>query len=427
MERQTIITLENQVFQLDKGDDTWKLTVKRSDIGTQDLKQLELLSLHHPLFLEQDIDVTEDYVTFTYYPEEDGLSYETLKKEVLSNQLRFTLNVVEFEEALNLPLTFFLHPEMIFITKDSRVKLAYRGIPEIMVPKTIDVSDFLRQLKCFIISYFTEEDFMSLYDGVLEVIQVPPFLDAIRQAESIDQVRQELQVSYRQKIKEEEETQQVVLKSRYKLYKYASIWLTVAVVTLVLPLIYLVFIQNPFKEKLLDADTAYIKSDYTSLIEELEPIGLNRLPYTQKYELAYAYIQSQDLNEEQQQVILNNVTLKTDELYLDYWIQIGRGENEEAIDIAKRLDDIDLILYSLNARMEQVREDGTLSGSEREELLESLQSDYDKYWEDRSSSLVEIEEKVTEEATDEQVDEDEKETSDSTTTVAATSSETSKK
>lgn len=419
METQTTITLDEQVFQLDKEEAQWQLTLKRSDIATQDLNQLKLLSLHHPLFLEQTIEVTEDHVTFTYRLEEDALSYDVLKAQPLSSQLRFALNITDFEEALALPLTFFLHPEMIFITKDGRPKLAYRAVPDIMVPKQTDTSDFLRQLKCFIVSYFTDNAFMDLYEGALEVVQVPPFLEVIRQAESIAQVREELQASYRQKLEEEAVTQQVVAKSRYKLYKYASIWLSVAVVTLVLPLIYLVFIQNPFNEKMLDADTAYIKADYTGLIEELENISLNRLPYTQKYELAYAYIQSQNLNDEQRQVVLNNVTLKTDELYFDYWIQIGRGDNEGAIDIAKRLDDIDLILYSLNARMEQVREDDSLSGSDREELLESLQGDYDKYWEERSSSLVALEE------TSEETTAADAKASEPTTTE--TSSETSKK
>ena len=39
---------------------------------------------------------------------------------------------------------------------------------------------------------------------------------------------------------------------------------------LLLPLIYLVLFQAPFKEKLLQADTAYLKVDYTGVIDELE-------------------------------------------------------------------------------------------------------------------------------------------------------------
>ena len=40
---------------------------------------------------------------------------------------------------------------------------------------------------------------------------------------------------------------------------------------------------SPFKEKLLQADTAYLKADYTGVIDELEGVAPNSLPTTQKY------------------------------------------------------------------------------------------------------------------------------------------------
>ena len=75
-------------------------------------------------------------------------------------------------------------------------------------------------------------------------------------------------------------------------------------------------------------------------------------------------------------VILNNVTLKSDELYLTYWIQVGRNRFEEALDIAKRINDSDLILYALTQEIKQVREDGNLSGKDRESKLNTLESEY---------------------------------------------------
>ncbi|MDW8741857.1 type VII secretion protein EssB/YukC [Streptococcus suis] len=87
--------------------------------------------------------------------------------------------------------------------------------------------------------------------------------------------------------------------------------------------------------------------------------------------------------------ILNNVTLKSDEQYLDYWIEIGRGNSQEALDLAKRLDDSDLILYALYQQMEQVRENTTLSGEERETTLDELKAEYQKYWDTRTTILNE--------------------------------------
>ena len=71
------------------------------------------------------------------------------------------------------------------------------------------------------------------------------------------------------------------------------------VALLLLPLIYLVFFQAPFKEKLLQADTAYLKVDYTGVIDELEGVAPSSLPTTQKYELATSYLQGLNFSEDQ--------------------------------------------------------------------------------------------------------------------------------
>lgn len=139
---------------------------------------------------------------------------------------------------------------------------------------------------------------------------------------------------------------------------------------------------------MLQADTAFIKVDYSAVITELEGIAPASLPNTQKYELAFSYIQGLEFSSEQKKVILNNVTLKSDELYLTYWIQVGRNRFEEALDIAKRINDSDLILYALTQEIKQVREDGKLSGKDRESKLNTLESEYKKYWDSRSQLLT---------------------------------------
>ncbi|MEI4369319.1 type VII secretion protein EssB [Streptococcus suis] len=378
-----------QEFVFLKGDKEWHLDVKRSDVATQELSDLLLLDLHHPQFLQQEMTVDEDTVHFTYHLDAFGQTFEDMKEKEVSEKLRLSLNVLELKQALQLPITFFVHPSSVFITKDGRAKIAYRAIPEKMVPQTLDAADLLKQLKSYILALFTEHDFMDLYNGALDVVPVPEFLDTIRKAEDMDSLEGLLQGYFQDKLEEEKATLTRVSRSKHRLYRYATIWLSALAGLLVLPLIYLVFMHNPFKEKMLDADTAFIKVDYPGVISELERVEVSSLPYTQKYTLAYAYIQGFDLSNEQRSVILNNVTLKSDEQYLDYWIEIGRGNSQEALDLAKRLDDSDLILYALYQQMEQVRENTTLSGEERETTLDELKAEYQKYWDTRTTILNE--------------------------------------
>ncbi|MGQ7462459.1 type VII secretion protein EssB [Streptococcus suis] len=378
-----------QEFVFLKGDKEWHLDVKRSDVATQELSDLLLLDLHHPQFLQQEMKVDDDTVHFTYHLDAFGQTFEDMKEKEVSEKLRLSLNVLELKQALKLPITFFVHPSSVFITKDGRAKLAYRAIPEKMVPQNLDAVDLLKQLKSYILALFTEHDFMDLYNGALDVVPVPEFLDSIRKAEDLDSLEGLLQGYFQDKLEEEKATLTRVSRSKHRLYRYATIWLSALAGLLVLPLIYLVFMHNPFKEKMLDADTAFIKVDYPGVISELERVEVSSLPYTQKYTLAYAYIQGFDLSNEQRSVILNNVTLKSDEQYLDYWIEIGRGNSQEALDLAKRLDDSDLILYALYQQMEQVRENTSLSGEERETTLDELKAEYQKYWDTRTTILNE--------------------------------------
>lgn len=274
------------------------------------------------------------------------------------------------------------------ITKDAQAKIAYRAVPGIMTPEALTAEDFLRQAKCFAATLFADVDFMELYNGSLELETLPDFLVELREAEDQAAAVAVLEKAYLDKTKEEKATLIQVSSRWYRVFKLASIWLSVAVVLLIIPLIYLIFLQNPFKEKLLQADTAFIKVDYSGVITELEGIAPSSLPTTQKYELAYSYIQGLEFSSDQKKVILNNVSLKSDELYLIYWIQIGRNTFEDALDTAKRINDNDLILYALAQEIKQVREDDKLSGKDRESKLSSLEGEYKKYWDSRSELLT---------------------------------------
>jgi len=377
-----------QTFTYEKSDKEWKLSLRRSDVATQDLRELLILDLHHPLFLEQTMDADEDGLTFTYQLEPHSLSYEEVKSRPISERIRLALNVFALEAALELPVTFLLHPSNLMITKDAQAKIAYRAVPGIMTPEALTAEDFLRQAKCFAATLFADVDFMELYNGSLELETLPDFLVELREAEDQTAAVAVLEKAYLDKTKEEKATLIQVSSRWHRVFKLASIWLSVAVVLLIIPLIYLIFLQNPFKEKLLQADTAFIKVDYSGVITELEGVAPASLPTTQKYELAYSYIQGLEFSADQKKVILNNVSLKSDELYLIYWIQIGRNTFEDALDTAKRINDNDLILYALAQEIKQVREDDKLSGKDRESKLSSLEGEYKKYWDSRSELLT---------------------------------------
>lgn len=381
------IVFAKQTFRFDKGDLQWRLELKRSDINSSSMAELSLLELKHPFLLEQTMEWDEEKVIFYYQIEKYGQSFQELSKQTMSNKLRLALNLTDLESCLALPITFFLAPVNLFITRNGVAKLAYRALPEVMTPSSLSEADFLRQLKCLILALFTDNDFEDLYKGALEVVTVSDFLKEIVAAESVADIREQLQQSYEEKKAEEERHLIQVSRRKFGIFKHLAIWMSALAVLLIFPLAYMFFFQTPFQQKLLDADRDFLKLDYSTVISTLKSVEVDRLPYTQKYELAYSYIQGLDFSQEQREAVLNNISLKTDELLLDYWIEVGRGHADEAMDISKRLEDYDLIIYAIVLKIEQVKDDPDLSGKEREEELDSLQTDYETYQEERQKAL----------------------------------------
>lgn len=114
---------ENQDFNVDKDSNLWKLSLKRSEVGTQQLQQLQLLEIKHPLLMPMTTAVDADTIQFQFESEDHGLSFDTIKSQTLAEQLRFALNVLDLEQALTLPVHFILHPENLFTQRMLQPKL----------------------------------------------------------------------------------------------------------------------------------------------------------------------------------------------------------------------------------------------------------------------------------------------------------------
>ena len=81
-------TLEEQVFRFEKEETSWRLDLKRSEVDSQDLRNLWILDLHHPLFLEQSMTADQDQIHLTYQTDALGLSAEEIQELPVSDRLR---------------------------------------------------------------------------------------------------------------------------------------------------------------------------------------------------------------------------------------------------------------------------------------------------------------------------------------------------
>ena len=150
----------------------------------------------------------------------------------------------------------------------------------------------------------------------------------------------------------------------------------------------LYFVEVPFRDRVIAANTAYINSDFLAVQSELGEFDITDLPVEARHILSRAYVSTEALTATQRANILQGLARLTDPIIFDYWILLGRLRFAEAVDIAQRLGDDELLLFAYLKQEAFVRQDMTMPGEERMSLLSYLENNIDRLNEAREQALA---------------------------------------
>lgn len=376
------IEFESMAFQFEIEEDTWKLSLAKSQTGVKNLSQLALITENSGFFVPAVVADEEDSFVFSFAIGSQKKSWDDIKALGRNDKLRLLRNIARFRECLSTRMTFFLHPDNLVFDENLIPTIVYRGIRDLLPPYTIDAEKFLHQYKCLAVALFSKKySYDELYNGSLANAKDTEFERKIGEITEIQALLDFLEDNYAREQKTTEQNMQLVPKKRFRLFKQLSIMMIALSIILVVPLIYFVFVKVPYQEKLLAAHHNFLATDYDGVISGLEKQKAKKLPNYTKYILAYSYINAEVLGSEQKAAIMKNVSLKSDSSYLLYWIYNGRGNLEESTDLAKYMDDPVLLIYGLIKQIEQVKNAPDLTGSEREEQVKELNEQLKNYQE----------------------------------------------
>jgi type VII secretion protein EssB len=126
------------------------------------------------------------------------------------------------------------------------------------------------------------------------------------------------------------------------------------------------------KNTAIEISNKFLARDYIGVLAAANDRDIATLSKEERYMSAYAGASVASLNIRQRTAVMNGITLNTDSLYLDYWIGVGLGEYEAALDIAKRMGDDELELYALVIYRDAVSVNMIMSGEEKAGMLKSL-------------------------------------------------------
>ncbi|MDQ0230844.1 type VII secretion protein EssB [Metabacillus malikii] len=296
----------------------------------------------------------------------------------------------------------FVCPENIVVDKGLNPYFLHYGVKESLPPYEKNSDQLMQDVKATIASIVDIQYTFTQYVNYFETLKRTGLIDQICHANSLAELLTILDKRI-QEINEERALLVTVNKKTWKLNRYILIGLAACFIPTLIFALYSLFFIQPKQASFIEAQEKFLKNEYSEVVTELQPYEFKEMPKVTQYELSIAYLINESLTEEQKEIIQNTVTLQSDPKYFEYWIHIGRGNADEALDIARLLEDRELILYGLFKYEEQVKADDNLDSDERKQLLTEIEAEIDQY---RAEMEKEMEEEIVNEEA-EVIEEDE--------------------
>lgn len=354
-----------------------KIRIQKSELAAKTTYDFRRLEEKHHLFLPCRIEEEKETVCMCF--DLRGMrNVEELKGTDRLMKFRFLLYAADLEE-LYQRYEFSLEPENLYCDILGRVKVKRRDI----VPSGAKnrTRHFLRRYQA-LVGYLLEgagsyEDY--LYGG-MEMLKAQSMIASFFEPGDMQEEKKILSECYDNMLEKEEKNIKKVTISHYNRLKIYSILSIFLVIFLGVAFAYSFLWYMPKEERIREAQDAYMRKDYTVMIDSLKGFQIEELDHVCKYMLAKAYIKGQAVDTfraEDKENILSRMDYQSGEEVLEYWIHLGRLETGEAEELAMKMSDDQLLLYAYMHELRQVEENSQLSGKDKrgrkQELVKEIE------------------------------------------------------
>lgn len=361
-----------------KDDNGHLFVFQRAKLSMQDPLELQLIHEADDA-LQKHIEVTEDEVQIRVNPPASFFVFSKAKdKNPLSRWLSSyqILKKIRNHELSRLQLV--VCPENIVFDSSLAPYFLHYGVKDSLPPYEHNQDELFKETKATISALvdgqYTFEEYL-LYHKTLKLSSES---QSILAAGTWDELSTVIQNRI-DALEKEEKAFVHIPEKKWKTGRY-TLWGTVIVlVPLLLFTIYTLFFSQPKQEAYVESGESFLKQKYSEVIDRLENYDPKKMPYVVQYELAKSYVAYEPLDGVRKKNVENAITLQTDSQYLLYWIYIGRGMSEDAIDLARIMEDRELIMYGLVNLKEQIKLDDNLSGEEKETQIKEVDTELSQY------------------------------------------------
>lgn len=342
------------------------------ELTAEELYIVTYLTKKHIYLVNCEVEKTNANYVFIY-DTESLTEFTNCQKESEREQYRLLLAVSHLSELVN-RYSFNLRPSNLYYTREGIVKVQERKLPD-------DSTTFTSMYKALIGSVISEQYTYDVYiNGGESLLKANKELQSLVRLESIEEIIEFLQNKYDEAVNRE---QGLVYISKTK-YRIRNTFLGVLILCFIITNGYGVYFHcfiYPDSKQQLTAYQYYVAERYVDTILELESKAMGELQKEEKYLLAISYIKTSHLEGEARANALSQISMQGSEVYLEYWIYLGRKEFGKAYEVVATLDNQRLLHYAYSVELASLETNSELSNAEKKERKEELEKELNQYLE----------------------------------------------
>lgn len=346
---------------MEKRENNFTETMKKSVLQAKDQYDFHRLEAAGDHFLPMTWQETQEEVTFTYDTRRVK-PLTGLRREEKSVILNLLMQAGKFEGDAGF-YHFSMSPENLYYNTEGSVYIKSR---DILSGREAETALYIKEYKALtawaLTGQYAYEDYLEGGEELLGKHSATRALLPIGDARGMIGYLEETKSKYLQR--QQERTVRVGRTGNRFLKAMAAV-LLIGVIALGAYSGLQYFRNIPYLTAVNAANDAYIVNDSVALIDALKEIPPEEMGKPQKYILAKAYIQGENLTSEQKDNLTGKMTPDTNDRELEYWIHLGRMEVKEAENMAMQLSDDELLLYAYMKEKDQVESDTDLAGRKK--------------------------------------------------------------
>ena len=361
-------------------DNIVTLIFQKEKIKLDDVTEIGFLKELSP-FIQREITMENDELCIINTVPESFSFHPQLKANEKERLMTAYQLVQKIQKHTLSRLHLIICPENIVFDQGMTPHFIHYGVKESLPPYERDQELLLKETKATVAAIVDSQHRFTDYLKFNETLKLSSLTKAILEAGSLQELSEVLNHSIAE-AKKSERLYVKVSKKKWKVNRYVLLGVSICLVPAILYSIYSLFFMNPKQDRVVAAQESFLLEKYSDVVTELQPYEIDEIPKVTQYQLALSYIINESLTEDQKENVRNTVSLQSDPLYYEYWINIGRGKAKEALETARFLEDRDLILFGLLKYREQVKADGDLESEERQQELNEIESEIAEYEEE---------------------------------------------